>query len=136
MADFEIVVKRPDEKKMERLDLVEGRNPVWMDLSSRIISPVARIVFEEWRPEAQATDSWTFPFYEVHYALKGKAEITYTSPPYHFSETKRTITVEAGDVYLIPIGTRWTRKVIGNEPYLHLCIVINPPATGPAPASK
>jgi mannose-6-phosphate isomerase-like protein (cupin superfamily) len=124
----EIMVTRLDRTKMERLDLVEGQNPVWMDLSSRIVGPVARILFEEWRPEAQSTTSWTFTFYEVHYALRGKAEITYTSPPYHFSESKKTITVEAGDVYLIPIGTRWTRKVIGEEPYLHLCIIINPPA--------
>jgi mannose-6-phosphate isomerase-like protein (cupin superfamily) len=127
MAKHEIIVKRLDQTKMERIDLAEGENPVWMDFSSRIATPAARIVFEEWRPEAQSTTSWTFPFNEVHYALKGKAEITYTSPPFHSSETKRTITVEAGDVYLIPIGTRWRRKVIGNEPYLHLCVVISPP---------
>jgi mannose-6-phosphate isomerase-like protein (cupin superfamily) len=134
MADHEIIVRRLDPKKMERFDLVEGKNPVWIDPSSRIISSVARIVFEEWRPEAQSTTSWTFPFYEVHYALKGKAEITYTSLPHHLSETKRTIMVEAGDVYWIPIGTRWTRKVIGNEPYLHLCIII--PASAPMPTGK
>jgi hypothetical protein len=52
MADHEIIVRRLDPKKMERFDLVEGKNPVWIDPSSRIISSVARIVFEEWRPEA------------------------------------------------------------------------------------
>lgn len=124
----EIIVKRLDPGKMQRLDLVDGENPVWIDPSSRIATPVARILFEEWRAEAQSTTSWTFPHYEVHYALKGKAEITYTQLPLHLAETKRTITVQAGDVYLIPIGTRWTRKVIGDEPYQHLCVVINPPA--------
>jgi len=122
----EIIVRRLDETQMKRLDLVEGQNPVWIDPSSRISTPVARILFEEWRSEAQSTTTWTFPHYEVHYALKGKAELTYTSLPLHLAESKRTITVQAGDTYLIPIGTRWTRKVIGKEPYLHLCIVINP----------
>lgn len=113
---------RFDETKMKRIDLADGRNPVFIDVV--VGDQDVSLAFEDWRPEAQSTTDWTFYHDEVHYAISGKAEITYTSPPWHTSDTKRTIVVEKGMTYFIPRGTRWSRKVIGNEPYRHLCVIM------------
>lgn len=65
---------------------------------------------------------WSFYHDEVQYILKGKAEITYSLPPLH----RRWYQTEAseGCVYLIPRGARVKFKVIGDEPYRHLFVVM------------
>ena len=54
--------------------------------------------------------------------LKGKAEITYSLPPVHRKWHKTS--AEEGCVYLIPRGARVKFKVVGNEPYRHLFVVM------------
>lgn len=117
-----IKIARFDESKLKRYDLLDGKNPVFLDAC--IAEPSGFCGFEDWRPDAPSSDWWTFLYDEVHYALSGKAEITYLSPPWYTSDSKKTIVVQEGDVYLIPKGTRWFRKVIGDKPYRHLCIIM------------
>lgn len=117
-----IKIGKLDEKNMKRYDLLDGLNPVFLDIA--VNDEKAFVGFEDWRPEAQSQTAWTFTHDEVHYAISGKAEITYTTPPWHTSDSKKTIIVEKGMTYLIPRGIRWNRKVIGNEPYRHLCVIM------------
>jgi ethanolamine utilization protein EutQ (cupin superfamily) len=65
---------------------------------------------------------WSFYHDEVQYILKGKAEITYSLPPVHRRWYKTS--AEEGCVYLIPRGARVKFKVIGDEPYRHLFVVM------------
>jgi hypothetical protein len=64
------------------------------------------------------------PFFhtEVHYILAGKAEVTYTMPVLH--NEKKKMVAEAGDAYLIPCGAHVEWKVISNEPYRHLSVIM------------
>lgn len=122
MSAGRIKIHKFDKSKLKRYALIEEQNIVWLDMCED--HPSVQMAFEEWRREEPSKTSWTFTDDEVQYGIKGKAEITYTSPPWHSSESKTTIIVGEGDLYLIPKGTRWTRKVISNEPYLHLCVII------------
>jgi hypothetical protein len=65
---------------------------------------------------------WTFFHTEFHYILKGKAEITYTLPPWHDEE--KTMTVEAGDAYLIPSGADFKWNIFPGEPLRKMCVVM------------
>jgi len=71
-----------------------------------------------------AGETFRCPFFhaEAHYVLGGKAEITYTLPVLH-NEKKKMI-AEAGDAYLIPCGAHVEWKVISDEPYRHLCVMM------------
>ena len=72
---------------------------------------------------AGETFSWFFPETEVQYVLKGKAEMTYSCGAASHTEQK-TMQVEAGDVYIIPPGTRVTWKVAPGEPFRHLDVLM------------
>jgi len=65
---------------------------------------------------------WNFHHDEVQYIVKGKAELTYSLPPLH--RRWYTTTAEEGCIYLIPRGARVKFKVIGDEPYRHLWVVM------------
>ena len=54
---------------------------------------------------------------------KGKAEITYTLAGTHHTEEKK-MTVEEGDVYVIPSGAYLEWKVAPGTRYRHLCIMM------------
>lgn len=71
---------------------------------------------------------WFFPHDEIHYVVKGKAEITYSLASSSHTEQK-TMTAEAGEAYLIPHGARITWKVEPGDPFRHLCFIMpgNPP---------
>jgi hypothetical protein len=75
---------------------------------------------EDFRPGDEV--EWNFFHDEVQYILKGKAEITYSLPPIHRKWYKTS--AEEGSVYLIPRGARVKFKVIGNDPYRHLFVVM------------
>lgn len=68
------------------------------------------------------TVRWQFWHAEAHYILDGTAEVRYSLPPW-FDEEKR-MTVEAGDLYIIPPGAdlRWT--VTSPAPLRKLCIIL------------
>jgi len=67
-------------------------------------------------------EHWPFSHAEFHYVLKGKAELCYSLPPWH--DEQKTLSVEAGDAYLIPNGTDVTFKVASGEPYRHIAIAM------------
>ena len=111
---------RFDPKRMKRIDIKQGRHSVWAHVL--LSDPEGTLIVEEWRPERQADDEYTFYHSEMHYALSGKAELTYSMPPFY--DKWETMTVEGGDAYLIPKGLCWKRKVLGEEPYRHLCVIM------------
>lgn len=85
--------------------------------------PAGHITMEDFAPGV--TVSWNFWHEEVHYIVKGKAEMTYSVPPLH--QKRETITIEAGDIYLIHRGDYITWKVAPGDPYRHLCIIMPAP---------
>ena len=73
---------------------------------------------------AGETMYWAFPLdNEVHLILKGKAELTYSLEGTNHTEEKK-MTVEEGDVYIIPRGARMTWKVDPSGPLRKLCVTI------------
>ena len=71
---------------------------------------------------AGSTVRWCFPVSEVHYIFSGKAEITYRLPPIFMEE--KTMTAEAGDVYVIPQGAMMEFKVDPSGPYKKMCVIM------------
>lgn len=59
----------------------------------------------------------------VALVMKGKAEITYSLAGTHYTEVKK-MTVEEGEVYVIPIGAQIEWKVAPGSRFRHLCIMM------------
>lgn len=117
------IVKRineVDEKHLTRVDSVSGT----FYLKRMVREPAGIITVEDFAPGD--TVSWYFWYSEVHYITKGKAEMTYSQPPFHTKQ--ETTIVEEGDTYLIYPGDRITWKVISKEPFRHLCFLMPAPA--------
>ncbi len=74
---------------------------------------------------AKATSKWSFYHHEVHYIMRGKAEVSYTLPPFHLEE--KQMEVEPGDCYHIPQGAQLQWKVVSEEPLTKLCILMPNP---------
>ena len=73
---------------------------------------------------AGETITWVFPHdTQVHYILRGKAEVTYTLESTNHTDKKKMI-VEEGDVYIIPRGARVTWKVSPGGPLRKMCVYI------------
>jgi quercetin dioxygenase-like cupin family protein len=66
--------------------------------------------------------TWFFDYSEVQYILGGKAEITYRLAPLYLEE--KSVTAEAGDVYVIPKGAMMQFKIDPSGPYKKLCIIM------------
>jgi mannose-6-phosphate isomerase-like protein (cupin superfamily) len=109
--------------KLKKIEFREGKVTVFTDVG--LNEPGCIAAFEELRPDVPMKESWPFWFDEFHYVIKGKAEITFTSPPFHEKEEK--IVLEAGDAYYTPIGTIATWKILSAEPFLHLNVVMPRP---------
>lgn len=86
--------------------------------------PAGHITMEDWAPGATIAP-WGFWHEEVHLIVKGKAEMTYSEPPLH--RENKTVTIEAGDIYLIRRGDRVSWKIDPKEPCRHLCILLPAP---------
>ena len=85
-----------------------------------IIHPEGTMVLEDSYPSKDKR--WSFFHAEFHYILKGEAEITYTLPPWHDEE--KTITVKAGDAYLIPKGADFKWNIYPGEPLRKMCVTM------------
>ena len=83
-------------------------------------SPDAVVGIEDFG--AGETMRWRFWHPEVHYILKGKAEVSYTLPAWH--DEVKTMTVEAGDCYVIPKGAELQWKVSSEGPLRKFCVVM------------
>lgn len=69
---------------------------------------------------------WVFWYDEIQYIMDGKAEVTYTLPANRFT-VEKTMTVEKGDVYIIPKGADIYWNVDPSGPLKKLCIVMPAP---------
>lgn len=113
-------VNEVDEKQLTRVDSVSGT----FYLKRMVREPAGIITVEDFAPGD--TVSWYFWYSEVHYITKGRAEMTYSQPPYHIKQ--ETTVVEEGDTYLIYPGDRITWKIISKEPLRHLCFLMPAPS--------
>lgn len=76
-----------------------------------------QIVYEDFMPGSEF--QWTFIHDEFQYAVAGEIEIEVFEPPL-FQES--TVTrFKAGTVCSFPLGARMHVKVIGDEPFRHIC---------------
>jgi mannose-6-phosphate isomerase-like protein (cupin superfamily) len=82
--------------------------------------PRATIAYEAF--DAHSTVNWTFWHDEVHVVMGGEAEVTYTLGPNHRKQVQKRF--GTGDAYLIPDGARATFRIVSDEPYLHVCVIM------------
>ena len=106
----------PDGLMKNKVETVQGD----LFMKRLVKQPAGHITMEDFRPGV--TFSWYFWHEEVHYIVKGKAEMTFSEPPLH--KNKTTAAIEAGDIYLIRRGEYVTWKIEAKEPLRHLCIVM------------
>ncbi|MFC2031844.1 cupin domain-containing protein [Chloroflexota bacterium] len=78
---------------------------------------------------AGETITWMFQHDEFHWIAKGKAEMTYSLAGTSHTESK-TVTIQEGDIYLLPLGARVTWKVATGSPLRKICVLI--PAKAPS----
>jgi ethanolamine utilization protein EutQ (cupin superfamily) len=96
--------------------------------------PQAWVVMEDFA--AGDVVRWNFFYDEIHYILRGKAEVTYSLASTTYTEQKK-MTAEAGDCYLIPRGASVEWKVDPSGPYQKLCVIMPcPPPTKRAPGTE
>jgi ethanolamine utilization protein EutQ (cupin superfamily) len=80
--------------------------------------------FIEWD---QPTDvPYPFPHNEVHYAISGRAEYTFTYHPFHMDQ--RVVVVEAGTICLIRFGSSVSIRPL-ESPYRVVYVVMPMPET-------
>ena len=77
--------------------------------------------------EAGATLTWMFPHDEFHWILKGKAEMTYSLAGTSHTE-QETVTIQEGDIFLIPLGARVTWKIDPSSRLRRVAVVMPGPA--------
>ena len=75
---------------------------------------------------AGKTTHFVFWYDEVQYILDGKAELTYTLWQNRFTVEKK-MTVEKGDIYIIPKGADIHFKVDPSGPLKKLCVMMPAP---------
>lgn len=85
---------------------------------TEINEPAAQVVVEDFLPGSEF--SWTFVHDELQYALSGEIDIEVFLPPLYAESVKTRL--DKGCVYLFPAGARMHVKVVGDEPYRHICI--------------
>jgi len=84
---------------------------------SVINEPNVQIIIEDFLPGSEF--QWTFVHDEYQYVISGEIEIEVFEPPLYAESTKTTM--KAGSIYSFPVGARMHVKVVGDEPYRHIC---------------
>ena len=115
-SELKVFKVDPKDMKPTRIDT----RGVTLDVAFYNDEPGASTGVEDFRPGDEV--DWSFFHDEVQYITKGKAELTYSLPPLHRRWYKTT--AEVGSIYLIPRGARVKFKVIGDEPYRHLFVIM------------
>lgn len=92
-------------------------------VNTGIDEPAVQVNFEDFVPGPDIT--WSLFHDEVQYVTSGRAEITFHLPP--LMQESGTVIAEPGSIYLLPRGCRVRWRVLGNEPFRHLCICIPNP---------
>ena len=83
-----------------------------------IDEPACQINWEDWLPGPDIW--WSMNHDEVHVVTKGRAEVEYWQAP--LLQEHGLVIAEVGDVYYLPRGARIRWRVLGDEPFRHLCI--------------
>ena len=90
----------------------------------KLRDPACEIVIEDFPPKT-VTTRMGFWFSELQIILKGRAEIEYsTSTPTVGVWQKKKFVAEAGDAYLMDRGDQVSFRVLSDEPYRHLSIMM------------
>lgn len=87
--------------------------------------PSCQIIVEDWLPGGPEF-TWVFAHDEFQYGVSGAVEIEVHLPPLYSEATRARLA--AGSVYVFPVGARMKVRVLGDEPYRHICFC--PPNPG------
>lgn len=82
--------------------------------------PAGHITLEDF--PAGSTVEWTYWHDEVHVVVKGKAQVEYYLPP--LFQDKGQAVLQEGDAYLMHRGECVVFKVLGDQPFRHLCVIM------------
>ena len=99
---------------------------------TEINEPAAQVVIEDFLPGTEF--DWTFVHDEMQYAISGEIDIEVFLPPLYAESVKERLS--AGCVYLFPAGARMHVKVLGDEPYRHICFCTPNPSYPFPPAAS
>jgi mannose-6-phosphate isomerase-like protein (cupin superfamily) len=87
--------------------------------------PTCQIIVEDWMPGGPEF-TWVFTHDEYQIGISGAADIEVHLPPLYSEAQKAEL--RAGSLYIFPVGARMKVRVLGNEPYRHICFC--PPSPG------
>ena len=93
-------------------------------INTGIDEPAVQVNFEDWLPNTPEI-VWSMFHDEVQYVTSGYAEITYHLPP--LMQESGKVIAGPGSIYLLPRGSRIVWKVLGDQPFRHLCICLPNP---------
>ncbi|MFC2032440.1 cupin domain-containing protein [Chloroflexota bacterium] len=117
LTEIPIIKFNPDDEPDIRGESLSG---VFYGFSkNRIHTANGTFGWEEYPPGE--TMFWFFPTDQVHYIIKGRAEMTYSLAGTSHTEQK-TIMLEPGDAYVVPRGSRIAWKVAPGEGLRHIGI--------------
>jgi len=83
-----------------------------------ISEPAAQVVYEDWFKDQEI--EWWVWVDGVHFAMQGRAEISYYQPP--GLEVEHRFVAEAPCVFLVPRGCKFRCKVVSEEPFRRLVV--------------
>lgn len=84
---------------------------------SAINQPNCQVIVEDFLP-GQEFD-WTFVHDEFQYCISGEMALTVYLPPLYAEVVEAHVV--PGTIYTFPVGARMHVRVIGDQPYRHLC---------------
>lgn len=105
-----------DEAPFFQFPFVEGSQ--FRAVNVGIDEPCVQVNFEDFMPGVEIP--WTLFHDEVQYVTSGRAEIEYWLPP--LMQEHGVVTAEPGCIYIMPRGCRVIWRVLGDEPFRHLCV--------------
>lgn len=82
-----------------------------------INQPNCQIIVEDFMPGDEF--DWVFTHDEMQYCISGEMEVTVYLPPLYSEVITAHIT--PGTVYSYPLGARKHVKVLGDQPFRHIC---------------
>lgn len=80
--------------------------------------PTCQIIVEDWMPGGPEF-TWVFAHDEYQYGISGEVEIEVHLQPLYGESVKTTL--GAGSLYIFPVGARMKVRVLGDQPYRHIC---------------